>query len=181
MQYYRFLGLKRGESRSDVIRSAAEAMATALSVNEHHFRIVTADKRRADIATAAYRLLDPRGRRDLYERVQLSYPIDRDEVELPKIPLGHLVQQMKGTPKARLTAGRNPSKSGSAKTRVPLMDQPVVDDAIDPKEPSSHRVQRNTLNSIEERREIIRAIQGTDESTLRGLSPLGWLRSMLGL
>jgi hypothetical protein len=39
------------------------------------------DRQLGQLATSAYRLLDPRYRTQLYERVQLSYLIDRDEAK----------------------------------------------------------------------------------------------------
>jgi hypothetical protein len=35
--------------------------------------------------------------------------------------------------------------------------------------------------TLDERRGIVRLLRESDESTLRSLSPLGWLRSRLGI
>ena len=185
--HFRFLGLRRGECRTNVIRSAAHAMSAALSYRGDHragdnVQYVEDDVRRAKIAVAAYRLLDPRERVDIYERVQLCYPLDRDDVDLPANSTSKLIDKMpKVPPKIRRQPGMV----------VKLMGQPVIDDAIEGKTPSDeepeaapadHFSRRSSSElSLEERRGIVSLMRESDESILRGLSPLGWLRSRLGI
>ena len=186
VSHFIFLGLNRGECRTNVIRSAAQAMSVALSYGESNFagdhtRQTADDVRRARIAVAAYRLLDPRERTDLYERVQLCYPIDRDDLDTSN-SIGKLVDQMpKVPPKIRRQTG----------TIVTLMGQPLIDEAIEGKtpadeEPEAAKAEKPTNQSvnepsIEERRRIVRLLRKSDESTSLGLSPLNWLRSRLGI
>ena len=162
-------------------------MSVALSYGgDHHagesVQSFEDDFRRAKIAVAAYRLLDPRERVDIYERVQLCYPLDRDDADLPATSTSKLIDQMpKVPPKIRRQAG----------TVVKLMGQPLIDNAIDGKTPTDEEPEaapadnfprRSTSElSLEERRGIVRLMQESNESTLQGLSPLGWLRSRLGI
>jgi len=174
--HFRALGLKRGESRVEVIRSAAQAMSIALTHTEHLFRDSSSDNQRAAIAFAAYRLLDPRERSDLYERVQLAFPIDREEAETPAVGLGRLVEQM---PCVAV------SKELNLENQVQLMKQPVIDEAIDGPgtEVNGEKVSHFSSSepSLEEKRNVVRLLKGSHESTLQGLSPLGWIRSRLGI
>ncbi len=185
--HFRFLGLSRGECRTNVIRSAAQAMSVALNYGgiqyvSDHIQQSADDVRRAKIAVAAYRLLDPRERTDLYERVQLCYPIDRDDLDASTESIGKLVDQM---PKVAPRVFRRPN------TTVTLMGQPLIDEAIEGKTPADEEPEAAKANnslgktvyepSLEERRRIVRLLRKSDESTIRGLSPLGWLRSRLGI
>jgi len=185
--HFRLLGLKRGECRTNVIRSAAQAMSVALSYcGDHHtgdsFQHFEDDVRRAKIAVATYRLLDPRERVDIYERVQLCYPLERDDGDLPATSNGMLIDQMpKVQPKIRRQAG----------TDVKLTGQPLIHEAMEGNPPADEEPEAAPSNkfskrgssepSLEERRGIIRLMRESDESILRGLSTLGWLRSRLGI
>ncbi len=185
--HFRLLGLKRGECRTNIIRSAAQAMSVALSYSgDHHtgdsVQHFEDDVRRAKIAVATYRLLDPRERVDIYERVQLCYPLDRDYGDLPATSTGKLIDQMpKVQPKIRRPTGSN----------VKLMGQPLINEAIEGKAPAdeepeaapTHKFSKRGSSelSLEERRGIVRLMRESDESALGGLSPLGWLRSRLGI
>ena len=183
--YFLFLGLRRGECRTNVIRSAAQAMSVALSYGDRltgDSEYFEDDVRRAKIAVATYRLLDPRERVDIYERVQLCYPLDRDDGNLPPNSTGKLVDQMsKVQPKIRRPAG----------TDVKLMGQPLINEAIEGNPPADEEPEAAPKDkfskrgsselSLEERRGIVRLMRESDESTLSGLSPLGWLRSRLGI
>lgn len=76
------LGLRRGESCAAVIREAAlDSVRRLLSSidewSEGDERII--DRQVGLLAASAYRLLDPRCRTQLYERIQLSYLLERDE------------------------------------------------------------------------------------------------------
>ena len=186
LDHFRLLGLRRGECRTNVIRSAAQAMSVSLNYGGispvgDHLQHSSDDVRRARIALAAYRLLDPRERADIYERVQLCYPIDRDDFELPSSSAVKLVDQMPKVP-----ATRPPSSP-----RVKLMGQSLIDKAIEAKSPSDEEPGADTpLSSldassnelsVEERRNIVRLLRNSEEPAVRGLSPLGWLRSRLGI
>ncbi len=72
---FALLGLKAREARVDVIRSAAESTAAKIPA-------VTEDEQRVDmlaeLATATYRLLDPRRRAKPMERLLLSIASDAE-------------------------------------------------------------------------------------------------------
>ncbi|MCU0712944.1 MAG: hypothetical protein MUC43_12855, partial [Pirellula sp.] len=83
-QCYRALGLRHGECRIDVIRSAATEHVRSKNKESHPpLSLDLLDERRARVALATYRLLDPRNRTDLYERVQLSCPLNEEEIQEP--------------------------------------------------------------------------------------------------
>jgi len=200
--HFRLLGLRRGECRSNVIRSAAQATAVSLKSSKSDFagdnyvsdqyvgdqhtleqvHQSADDVRRAKIAVATYRLLDPRERSDIYERVQLCYPIDRDDSDLPAAPTRKLIDQM---PKIPLKIRRQPSGL------VDQIGQSPTENAIEGNSPSyEESAAASTINSLnqvssdptlEERRSIVHLMRNSNESTLRGLSPLGWLKSRLGI
>jgi hypothetical protein len=185
--HFRLLGLKRGECRTHVIRSAAQAKSIELSLYEHIESLDRLpewlDVDRAKIAVAAYRLLDPRERNDIYERVQLCYPIDRDDMMPVTDFANKLVDQMPNVQPKKIRSG----------TTVKLMGQPVLKDAIDGKTPAADepepsrtlaQLQINSDPTLEERRSLVRMMReasASSESSLRSLSPLGWIRSRLGL
>ena len=140
------------------------------------------DVRRARIAIATYRLLDPRERTDMYERVQLCYPIDRDDSDSPAASTSKLIDKM---PKVSLKIRRQPSAV------INPIGQPLTEKSIEGNSPSDEESELVTiirsLNqvssdlSLEERRSIVRLMRKSNESMLRGLSPLGWLKSRLGI
>ncbi len=169
--HFQLLGLKLGECRSNVIRSAAQAMAVALNTKGNHFargeygalnhfRHFADDLNRAKIAIATYRLLDPRERTDAYERVQLCYPIDRDYAESQATSTGSLIHQMPNL---------------SIKTLRQTLSIKAIEDDQPETQDSFKKVTGNL--SMEERRSIVRLMRKSNESTLRGNSPLGWLKS----
>lgn len=186
ISHFRLLGLRRGECRTQVIRSAAQAMSVALSHHENHSQGELADRRRARIAFAAYRLLDPRERRDLYERVQLSYPIDREAIQETNLSgqANYLVpskiepEQFKQQPIVR--ASEKPST-------VLLMKQPLIDQAFDGSDDESLveaeivSQQDDQESQLNERRGIVRLIRELDRLEPRTQSTLDWIRSRLGI
>lgn len=73
---FALLGLKAGEARTDVIREAAIGIAARIgdaSTDESEQSVML-----AALATSTYRLLDPRRRRKLIERIQLSMVRETD-------------------------------------------------------------------------------------------------------
>ena len=185
--HFRLLGLRNGECRTNIIRSAAQAMSVELSFGRNpevsdHLQGHSDDSRRARIALAAYRLLDPRERSDIYERVQLCYPIDRDEMHEPSASVAKLIDQM---PKVTAKTHR-PISPG-----VKLMGQPLIGEAIEGKSPSDeepgacssldYKESASSELSLEERRNIVRLLRNSEEASPRSLSPLRWLRSRLGI
>ena len=184
LPHYQLLGLKRGESRVNVIRSAANAMATALKCCDQNDPGSLSDVSRAEIAIAAYRLLDPRERNDVYERIQLVFPMDREDIEPPTIAAGTLTDRM---PHVTQRVGARPVST------IKLMKQPVIDEAIDSSSTrcitpalsqvervSSLSIQVDSELSLDERRNVVRVLMKSEESSQR-LSPIGWIRSRLGI
>ncbi len=88
-----FAWIEARGNRVNVIRSARKHCRFPCH-SESLLSPHVADDRRAQIAVAAYRLLDPRERNDLYERVQLVFPIDREDMDIPVIAANTLVDQM---------------------------------------------------------------------------------------
>ena len=161
-------------------------MSNALSHHEKHSQGDLSDRRRARIAFAAYKLLDPRERRDLYERVQLSYPIDREEIEQASI-----FAQGDGliaSPKT-LELSSQPlfAKASEKPSIVLLMQQPLIDQAFD--EPDNELYidaeivaeEDDQQARINERRGIVRLIRELDRTEPRSQSTLEWIRSRLGI
>lgn len=78
---FRRLGLRRGECSSIAIRDATQNAVQRLAVSSSQQSRELIDRQLGQLAASAYRLLDPRYRTQLYERIQLSYLIDRDEAK----------------------------------------------------------------------------------------------------
>jgi hypothetical protein len=186
ISHFRLLGLRRGECRTHVIRSAAQAMSVALSHHEKHSQGDLSDRRRARIAFAAYRLLDPRERRDLYERVQLSYPIDREDIEPASISArgDGLTASLRTPEQSSQTSVVKASEKPSA---VLLMQQPLIDQAFDETDSELYvdaeivAQEDDQQARINERRGIVRLIRELDRIEPRTLSTLEWIRSRLGI
>lgn len=184
--HFRLLGLKRGECRTDVIRSAAQAMSVDLSHQENHSLGNLSDRRRARIAFAAYRLLDPRERRDLYERVQLSYPIARDDAEEATFSFDSMSRETSKTLYELPVLSTVPFASRRP-SQVVLMSQPVIDEAIDGNDNESLvdaeivSDEDNMQARIMERRGIVRLIRELDRMEPRSVSALDWIRARLGI
>ena len=186
ISHFRLLGLRRGECRTHVIRSAAQAMSVALSHHEKHSQGDLSDRRRARIAFAAYRLLDPRERRDLYERVQLSYPIDREEIEQASISARG--DGLTASPKT-LELSSQPlfAKASEKPSTVLLMQQPLIDQAFDELDSELYinaeivAQEDDQQARIDERRGIVRLIRDLDRTEPRTQSTLEWIRSRLGI
>jgi hypothetical protein len=82
---FRLLGLTSGECQPDEIRGAiVRSSKRAVETRDP----MDLDRRLSRIVTAGYRLLDPRRRIRVYQRVQLGFPLDRDEWEIPNFPNG---------------------------------------------------------------------------------------------
>lgn len=193
--HFRLLGLNRGECRTHVIRSAAQAMSIALSHNESPDQSglsELSDRRRARIAFAAYRLLDPRERRDLYERVQLSYPIDREDASEECLRASGIDLALSETTRGLMSLA-SAAKAGEGQKQVSLMSQPLMAQAFDGSVDESF-VQAELVPQpepisdgddwqarIKERRGIVRLIRELDRLEPRPGSTLDWIRTRLGI
>lgn len=84
---FRLLSLDLGECRSARIRDAIQQVVHEVAINRSIQTSESLDQHLAKVLTAGYRLMDPRYRAPLYQRVQLCYPIDRDEAVVQVAPL----------------------------------------------------------------------------------------------
>lgn len=85
---FALLGLPAREARVEVIRKAA--MNTAFRIHEAAIDAEDQDAMLSDLAVSTYRLLDPRRRRRIMERIQLSIYSEED-LELQKNARGELL------------------------------------------------------------------------------------------
>jgi hypothetical protein len=91
---FRLLGLRPREARLDVIRGAVKE--TASEVKSADEWSAGDSGQVARVAVAGYRLLDPRRRATLFERVQLLLWVD-EELATPSVALWDAVPQAPGT------------------------------------------------------------------------------------
>ncbi|MFN8739460.1 MAG: hypothetical protein ACK5YR_06040 [Pirellula sp.] len=180
-QFYRALGLKRGECRIDVIRSAATEHVRYENHESHSsLSLDRLDERRARVALATYRLLDPRNRTDLYERVQLSCPLNEEEIQQP-------VADSQSSLNRNIMVDNPPC---SKEPVVNIMNTDVVNRAIEEaksfgkeRDMTSNPLVAESEPSLSERRQVVRLLREIEitEVPQQSSSPLAWLRSYLGL
>lgn len=132
-QFARF-GLTTGEARAEVIRKAIRKYARSLAVTADHWMSERLDAQLVSIVWSAYCLLDPRRRRDSVDRVQLAYPIDRFEQEIPTLQGNALWQRPQ------------PALKGRTEELVPVELVKWVDSAVQ-------------VTHVEEKREIVRLLK----------------------
>lgn len=181
IQCYRALGLKRGECRIDVIRSAAAEHVRSKNSESHSpLSLNLLDERRARVALATYRLLDPRNRTDLYERVQLSCPLNEEDIQEP-------VADSQSSLNRNIVVENPPS---SKEPIVNIMNTDLVNRAIEEaksigreRDMTSSSTASESEPSLSERRQVVRLIREIEltETPQQSSSPLAWLRSYLGL
>jgi hypothetical protein len=172
-EYFRFLGLRRGESDVTTIRSAASAMSGLVSDCEGQFGLEGLVRRRSEIAVATYRLLDPRRRSSFFERVQLCYPADREDRDSEPISLESVRETTE-----------NPWVENEPEPTLPvLMTLPVIERAIQEEatNPATAQAAAETMSWLDERREVIRSLREIEpRPTKVPGSPIHWIRSVLG-
>jgi len=173
--------LKRGECRIDVIRSAATEHVRYENHESHSsLSLDRLDERRARVALATYRLLDPRNRTDLYERVQLSCPLNEEEIQQP-------VADSQSSLNRNIMVDNPPC---SKEPVVNIMNTDVVNRAIEEaksfgkeRDMTSNPLVAESEPSLSERRQVVRLLREIEitEVPQQSSSPLAWLRSYLGL
>lgn len=176
--YFRFLGLRSGESDPEAIRGAASAMAGVLSDCEGQYGVEGSIRRRSEIALATYRLIDPRQRESLVERVQLCYPIDHQERKTEIRERDFNVKPSSNPWVEPIALAQEPTVD-----RPVLMTQPVIERAIqeEASEPVAAQAMADTMSWLEERREVIRHLRTMErEPSPSTVSPFSWIRSVLG-
>lgn len=143
--FYR-LGLKRGECSSVAIRDATESAVQRLTNTTTVHSLELFDRELGQLATSAYRLLDPRYRRQFYERIQLSYAVARDDFVVPTFQEDAL-----------LTAPTTPcivtSESDYCNAANSRSDLNVPGDSLE------------TGKSLERAREVVRWIRHSEENS----------------
>jgi hypothetical protein len=149
---YLRLGLRRGECSSPVIRSATHSAVQRLVGSPLRLSSENLDRQLGLLATSAYRLLDPRYRLQLYERVQLSYSLERNEVEPTAI------EDLMTIPNTIIDGDRR---------------------ALSPAEPaaSSTTGWQDAIDSLDHAREVVRMIRGADGN--QGNQGHGWMAKLL--
>ncbi len=178
LAHFRFLGLRKGECDATAIRSAARTMSGLLAQGDGSIGLEGEIRRRSEIALATYRLLDPRRRKSFYERVQLCYPIDRDD-HSPAEPA--MVKWIAAHPPAQPLV---PAASRVEKPAAPssLMALPVIEQAIREElaETACTQCVSDTSSWLEERRDVVRSLRNSELSEERNTSTIAWIRTVLG-
>lgn len=123
---YRLLGLRPREARVEVIRGAVQQAASQVQV-EQAARTLEAgdapgnqsgdDEQLTQIAVAGYRLLDPRRRRTLFERVQLLMCSEEELDTTVKSLWATQASEPTAPPRVRIAINRprRPTQAGSAR------------------------------------------------------------------
>ncbi len=158
------LGLRRGESCVSVIREAALDSVRRLvsDVNESGgLDEMVVDRQVGMLVASTYRLLDPRYRIQFYERVQLSYPAEREEqcwscsaeVDLWTVPVTSLDVHSKGEDVSLSTAELSDSEPGilSSAREIVRFLQKLDGDKLTRKVPLSARIRQSLRNWLTNR------------------------------
>lgn len=82
---FRRLGLSTDEVRIEVIRSKVTKQARAILAHTGKWIPKRLDDQLSAIVATGYRLIDPRFRTSVKERVFLAYPLEREEEEIPEV------------------------------------------------------------------------------------------------
>ena len=149
---YLRLGLRRGECSSPVIRSATHSAVQRLVDGPLSLSSENLDRQLGLLATSAYRLLDPRYRLQLYERVQLSYSLERNEVEPTAI------EDLMTIPDSVIDVGRTVLPPAD-----PAGESPMAWDSA--------------TDGLDHAREVVRMIRGADGN--QGNQGHGWMAKLL--
>ena len=170
--YFKFLGLRTSESNEQAILEASKKMARLVQERAPFNSPELIERSRQEIALATYRLLDPRRRKNPWERIQLTRPIDREDREYQTPDPGSLLRCM---------------EQGSEDHFETILE-PLIDRALGQTAGKALTVDSKTdsRNWLEERREIVRAVRA-DSAHPSQANPLwnkygfSWLRSVFGL
>ncbi len=147
--YFKFLGLKTSESNEQAILEASKKMARLVQERAPFNAPELIERSRQEIALATYRLLDPRRRKNAWERIQLTRPIDREDREYQIPDPGALLRRM---------------EQGSEDHFETILD-PLIDRALGQTAGKALTVDSKTdsRNWLEERREIVRAVRADSD------------------
>lgn len=162
---YRVVRVPAGSSDAELIRRSASRLGEALEQLRNESAL---DQQRAlsitEIALSTYRLLDPRRRIRWTERVNLCYPIDRDDrtPSVPGLGLPH-----NGKP-LRLLAARATMDQSSQE--LPATLSKMVDTSIG-------------VSEIDQAREVVERLKDFDREDKKAIRDerLKWIRTWIGI
>lgn len=135
----------------EVIRSAVNRQAKLVQKSKH-WQPERVDQQLTLLALSGYRLMDPRHRDDGFERVQLTYPMERMEEEVPQ--LERLALLVPAEPMIEREPGR---------VHVDLVE--LVDQAVDSIPAQTVVIEEDTMES---RRALVRLLQEEREQEREG-------------
>jgi hypothetical protein len=150
---------------------------------------------RSEIALATYRLLDPRRRAYLWQRIQLVRPLNREDRHSSRSPSNSLWSQTEPASSAGDSeSDQNPPNDSEQSNTPTLVSQEragwinrrVIDRAFEQTASQATLVDSNhdARNWLEERREIVRTLKSSEDSLSRDKrqekSTLSWLLSVFG-
>lgn len=159
--HFRRLGLSPRECRLDRIRAAALQEATQVHESSKRWRRDRVDSQLALIAWSTYRLTDPRQRGCDWERIQLAFPLEREEYEIPELEsLAILKSPASKVGDTSLVDSLTSESHDPDQERICRELVEMVDSAVE----SVHD------DSLEERREVVRLLRSIEnpEKDLEG-------------
>jgi len=125
---------------------------------------------------AGYRLLDPRSRRQLYDRVQLSYIIYRELDELPcHIESNERLPLITEKPIVSF-----PTQGGLMKTELMSLDIGLDPATVYPIPPEAHPdgLGKTAFSSLDDAREIVRLLNGSElQARTHATGVSRWIRA----
>lgn len=193
--YCKFLGLDANETDDSVILNASSRMAQLVNERKAFNSPEVIVRSRSEIALATYRLLDPRRRAYLWQRIQLVRPLNREDRHSSSSPSNSLWSQTEPASSAGDSeSDQNPPNDSEQSNTPTLVSQEragwinrrVIDRAFEQTAAQATLVDSNhdARNWLEERREIVRTLKSSEDSLSRDKrqekSTLSWLLSVFG-
>lgn len=193
--YCKFLGLDPNETDETVILNASSRMAQLVNERKAFNSPDVIVRSRSEIALATYRLLDPRRRAYLWQRIQLVRPLNREDRHSSSSPSNSLWSQTEPASSAGDSeSDQNPPNASEQSNPLTLVSQEragwinrrVIDRAFEQTAAQATLVDSNhdARNWLEERREIVRTLKSSEDSIARDKrqekSTLSWLLSVFG-
>ena len=193
--YCKFLGLDANETDDSVILNASSRMAQLVNERKAFNSPEVIVRSRSEIALATYRLLDPRRRAYLWQRIQLVRPLNREDRRSSSSPSNSLWSQTEPASSAGDSeSDQNPpiefelsnTPTPVSQERSDWINRRVIDRAVEQTASQATLVDSNhdARNWLEERREIVRTLKSSEDSMSRDKrqekSTLSWLLSVFG-
>lgn len=193
--YCKFLGLDPNETDETVILNASSRMAQLVNERKPFNSPEVIARSRSEIALATYRLLDPRRRASIWQRIQLIRPLNREDRQSRFSSPNSLWSQTEPNASAGDSESDQnpqieseqiiPSKPASQE-RSGWINRQVFDRAFEQNASQATLVDSNqdARNWLEERREIVRTLKSSEDNMAsdkrRDKSTLSWLLSVFG-